>query len=66
MPTEVILNGVECRLNQESDPEVFVCTWRGNEVVSGDGFILSTADSFDTAAEEALNVALAEADYELA
>jgi len=63
MPTEVVLNGVECRLNVETDPEVFVCNWRGNEVVSGDSFVLAGEETSDVPVGDTLDGLLTAADY---
>lgn len=66
MPTEVVLTGVECRYNQEQDPATFTCNWRGNEVGSGEGFILTGEETDDVPVGDTLDGLLTAADYELA
>jgi len=63
MPTEVVLNGVECRLDQDQDPEAWVCTWRGSEVGTGDGFVTSYSYPDGNNPEDELTQALDDQDY---
>jgi len=63
MPTEVVLSGVECRLDIDQDPEHWVCTWRGNEVETGDGFIAAVEYPLGNDPEEELTQSLDDLDY---
>lgn len=65
MPTEVVLTGVVCRLDQDADPEVMLCTWRGSEVVSGDLFTLDSSEGLDEEPGSGIAEALADNDFEL-
>jgi len=64
MATEVILTGITCRIDADQDPEQLICVWRGNEVISGDAFIIeNSTPAFETMEDELAN-SMGDLDYE--
>ena len=65
VPTEVILRGCFCRIDNDQDPEQLVCVYTGNEVISGEGITLGTSSNVNSPQQDVADDQLSSNDWEL-